>query len=420
MDNPLEKRYLTLWDGWQTFVQLPDARLCRWLFKTDETWFLDSLLADENSPNARIEAFFITLRLPCRSVGEYWFLLARELDKWVLDYAQNPANPHRISWTTTPVMPGLEAPGQFLQILKTFAALIRPHHSGPLVLCLLPAADTDLPAFGRFLTGLLRQPLPTGLRILIRDDHEKPGLDALAKSLEGVMHSAFMDMNLPDFYNKAMTGGDPNDPANQIRTYQRQLTLALVNDKDIPEGERIAASALKLCDDKGWYSLAASIHLSVGYAYFERDQFREALVRYEQALNTSEPAYRNGDLFAGYMTAVGWMSFAAIYEKKKDRPQIEQYYQQAAERAVEVKEPIMAVECLRRLIDLYRAWDRPRPEADTYDRLFALTEKLTPAQRIYSRLPEVGSDYYKRQSTHDARQQALRRVRTLLGPDWEP
>ncbi len=58
MDNPLDDRFKTLSDGWQTFALLPDSpRLCRWTLKAPEYWMVDTLLSYENGPEAHTDAF---------------------------------------------------------------------------------------------------------------------------------------------------------------------------------------------------------------------------------------------------------------------------------------------------------------------------------------------------------------------------
>ncbi len=213
----------------------------------------------------------MTLRSPCRSAPEYWLFLDNEFNSWANAYVTNEANAaKKLRWTSVMVANQAEAPGEFLRMLGVFAALMASHLNGPLVLSLLPSEGTDAGTFGRFLFLLLSQPLPSRLRLLVRDDVAKPTLDSLAKSLGKAMHTQFMDMRLPEYVTKITSGGDPNEPSNKIRAYQKELALALApNQKDIPEAERIAVHSLKLCDEQKWHSLAASIHIALAYAYFE-------------------------------------------------------------------------------------------------------------------------------------------------------
>ena len=423
MDNPLDERFKTLSDGWQAFTQAPAApRLCRWTLKTPEYWLVDTLLSYENGPEAHTDAFFVTLRSPCRSASEYWLFLANELSSWATAYVTSEVNTTKnLRWTNVFVASSTDAPGRFLRMLGDFASLIAPHHRGPLVLSLLPAPGTDDATFSRFLFQLMSQPLPASLRLLVRDDVAKPALDSLAKSLGKAMFTQFMDMKLPAYVTKITSGGDPNDPANKIRAYQRALSLALApNRKDIPEAERIAVLSLKLCDEQKWHSLAASIHIALAYAYFEEKRNKEATARYGFALDITEPAYKNGDTYAGYTSAIAWMGLASMAEREGNRPRIEALYQQVTERAVAVKEPIMAVNCLKTLAGWYRKWGKPRQENDQYERLFTLADTLTPTQRVYVKLPEIGSAYYGQLTTYDQRRVALIRLRGLLGEEWMP
>ncbi len=423
MDNPLDERFKTLSDGWAAFMQAPTApRLCRWTLKAPEYWMVDTLLSYENGPEAHTDAFFVTLRSPCRSASEYWLFLTNELSSWVNAYVTNEANlAKQLRWTHVFVASSTDAPGRFLRMLTEFAGLIAPYHLGPLVVSLLPGPGTDDGVFSRFLYQLVSQPLPASLRLLVRDDVAKPALDSLAKSLGKAMYTQFMDMRLPEYVTKITSGGDPNDPANKIRAYQKELSLALApNRKDIPEAERIAVHSLKICDDQKWYSLAASIHVALAYAYFELKQDKEATARYGLALDITEPAYKNGDTYAGYTSAIAWLGLASIEERDSNRTQIETLYLQATDRAIAVQEPIMAVNCLKTLAQWYRKWGKPRQENEQYERLFSLADTLTPTQRVYVKLPEIGSAYYAQLTTHDQRRVALARLRGLLGHEWMP
>jgi len=423
MDNPLDERFKTLSDGWQAFMQAPNApRLCRWTLKAPEYWMVDTLLSYENGPEAHTDAFFVSLRSPCRSASEYWLFLANELNSWANAYATNEANiTKNLRWTNVFVASSTDAPGRFLRMLGDFAEMMAPHLRGPLVLSLLPGPGTDDGTFSRVLFQLMSQPLPALLRLLVRDDVAKPALDSLAKSLGKAMYTQFMDMRLPEYVTKITSGGNPNDPANKIRAYQKELSLALApNRKDIPEGERIAVHSLKLCDEQKWYSLAASIHIALAYAYFEVKKDKEATARYSLALDITEPAYKNGDTYAGYTSAIAWLGIASMEERNGNRAQIEARYQQVTERALAVQEPIMAVNCLKMLADWYRKWDKHKQENDQYERIFSLADTLTPTQRVYVKLPEIGTAFYSQLTTYDQRRVALARLKGLLGEEWMP
>ncbi len=433
MDNPLDSRFKTLSDGWQTFAQLPDQnagatpRLCRWLLKSAEFWLVDTLLSYENSPDARIGGVFITLRSPCRSMKEYWLFLANEFTSWAGAYVSNEARTNlNLHWDSPYVAHEQDAPRRFLEMLNQFARLIAPHQNGPLVLCLFPTVGTEPDVFSRFLFQFLSQSMPTSLRLLVRDEHEKPALDSLAKSLGRNMHSQFLDMQVPEYVSKITSGGNPEEPANRIREYQKALALALAPDrtrpdqKDIPEAERIAVDALKLCDEQKWHSLAASIHIALAYAFFEENRNKEALVRYQQALDITEPAYKKGDTYAGYTSAIAWLGLASMDEREGSRAKQEAHYQQVTERAVAVQEPIMAVQTLYMLAQLYRKWSKHIQENEQYERIFTLADGLTPTQRVYVKLPEIGAVYYKQQSTYNQRRIVLTKLKDLLGENWVP
>jgi tetratricopeptide (TPR) repeat protein len=428
MDNPLDSRFKTLSDGWQTFAQLPDRnagatpRLCRWLLKSAEFWLVDTLLSYENSPDARIGGVFITLRSPCRSMNEYWLFLANEFTSWAGAYVSNEARASLdLRWESAYVAHEADAPRRFLAMLNEFARLIAPHQNGPLVLCLFPTVGTEPDVFSRFLFQLLSQSLPDSLRLLVRDEHEKPALNSLAKSLGRNMHSQFLDMQVPEYVSNITSGGNPQEPANRIRDYQKALALALApNQKDIPEAERIAVDALKLCDEQKWHSLAASVHIALAYALFEENRNKEAITRYQQALDITEPAYKTGDSYAGYTSAIAWLGMASIDEHEGSRAKQEARYQQATERAMAVQEPIMAVQTLYMLAQLYRKWSKHIQEQEQYERIFTLAEGLTPTQRVYVKLPEIGAAYYKQQTTYHQRQTTLARLKNLLGENWEP
>ena len=420
MTNPLAQRLNTLTVAWQNFTQLTDARLCRWLVVADEAWLLDAFLSQPKASDTPTEGLLLPLRSRCETAQGYWLSLANELSRFATEFVARPENEDKhLRWTPVLVQSSTDAPGRFLQMVQDFGKLVAPHLNGSLALCLLPGPDTDLDAFGRFLFLLMSQSWPPSVRVLVRDDAIKPKLDILVGRFGPLVHSTRIDLDLPELVRQAASAGDLAQPDGEFRQHQADFTNTLAR-RNLPEAERIAALLLPVCSTQKWPALGATVYIGLGQGYADARRFKEAKTRFERAVALTEPAYETGDALAGLTSISVWLGLGGVFERQNERPHALAIYQQATDRADLLNEPVLAIECHRRLSETYLAAEKSDLATAHYDRIFALAEPLTPTQRLQAHLPAIARTYWKTQKTFDQRRLAHIRLKGLLGPNWEP
>lgn len=420
MLNPLQQRLNTLAIAWQNFADLPEARLCRWLFMANEAWLLDAFLTTEKAPDAPPKGFFVFFRTRCETAQAYWHSLANELSVVATEFVARPENMDKhLRWKPVVIQNSTDAPGHFLQLVQDFERLVAQPLNNPLVLCLLPGPDTDMGAFGRFLFLLMSQTLPPSVRLLVRDDAAKPKLDTLAGPFGSLVHSHRIDLDLPELVRQAASMGDLPQPEAEFRQRQADFTNALSR-QDLPGAERIATLLLPICNTQKWPALAATVNIGLGQGYANVRRFNEAKTRFEQALALTEPAYENGNTLAGLTSIPVWLGLGGVFERQNERKSALAIYQQAIDRAALLNEPMLAIECHRRLSETYLAAEKSDLACAHYGLIFALAETLTPTQRLQAHLPAIARAYWKLQKTYDQRRLARIQLKGLLGEEWEP
>src|SRR6266511_2943863 len=79
--NAIEQRLDSIETLWNTFADMPDARLCRWLVGADERRMIDVFLEVQNDESGSVPDLFIRFDEPFVDPAGHGLVLAESLQK---------------------------------------------------------------------------------------------------------------------------------------------------------------------------------------------------------------------------------------------------------------------------------------------------------------------------------------------------
>lgn len=416
--NPLSQRLAILERLWQEFRRMPSARLCRWLFSTEEEWLLPVFLQDQAGPDAISNDIFVIISTPVHHWQTYFEQALDECTERINhDLALLAERDLIIRWPPEPKKSAVDPLARFVSYVNRFARALRTQTDGVLVLCLLPQAYTNPTVLDQMLTALLLGGLSADIRILIADTIEEERLATLPGRFQADVYSTQVDLQLQKVVRQLAALGSPIAPDVKFRQWHAELSTAITQ-RNLKDVLYFANNCLLICQQEKWSSLAGSVHLSVAYAYTDHHRYEEALARYNQVIDQMEPLFGNGDKAAGQLSIVAWLGAGGVYWELRQRQRAIDFYGLASERAEALEEWLLALESHRRLGVSQTRESQTQLADKHYLRLFELAEHLPPEQHQVAQLAEIGQTYWQQQQTPDRRRKADELLTQLLGSGW--
>lgn len=349
-ENPITYRIEQMRKNWINNV-CESTQLVRWLIEKDEVRMVKAFSLLEGSDHGQIPELFLNFEIPFSTVERYGKDLT---DSWLALWNNEEA---RAEIEHANVMPNWDhAPYQnceeknsdltFLMCIGSFTKAIDPDQI--LVLNVMPAAYDEDPGFAEWILKCLKK-LPENLRLMVYDLEERQVFKKIPTFINSVTLNANLKMN--EAVKEIVTQGDKNNPAVGVNLCLLNIADA-VNDNDEKQIHHWGKKGLEMAKSTGLKSIEATVYLAYGSAFFQLQNFKEALKLFHQAEIESINGMESGDAAVPAVLLQTYNFLASTYLSTKKYDKAQNYFLETGKEAWKQKNTVMYIEARRQAANM--------------------------------------------------------------------
>ena len=415
--NPITQRLDKIYQLWQRFRAVPEARICRWLFQADEKKMVEAFLETTYQKNNPAVDFFLPFYTPYTKPESYAEVLLAELNQAVAaDTEGLAAEGITLTWSPKPANVAGSPEDIFLQQLQILAQQLPAPEM--VVAVLMPTNVTK--SFGKWLYRFSRLSIPANIRLLVVDAVEEEILaKATGKAPEQILTYS-LDLDMSGAMRQLAAVGNPADPGVKFRKAFLELSQAAAS-RNLAEVKRLEVSPLVIAREQGWVPMEIAVHSLIAAAYIGLNRLPEALNRYQQAYGLAQKAFGGGEAVGLTLAVQACLNQGSVQIAQKKFREAAAAYALAAEHAQAAGDNFQVMEakrlqgyCLEKCSDWEVAYI---VEKEALAAATLLDEQL----RHNSTLPYLGQALLELAYRVGYKEEYLKleeKMDALAGPDW--
>ena len=345
-ENPITYRIEQMRKNWKENI-CGDVQLVRWLIEKEEVRMVKAFSLLEGSEHGQIPELFLNFEIPFFSVDSYGKDLTDTwLTLWNNEEARKEVEYANVlpDWDDTPYRDCEEKNSDltFLMCIASFARAIGPDEI--MVLNVMPAAYDGDPGFVEWIVKCLKK-LPANIRLMVYDLEDRQLFEKIPSFINAATLVADLKMN--EAVKEIVTQGDSNNPAVGVNLCLLNISDA-VNEEDEKQIHHWGKKGLKMAEDTGLKSIIATVYLAYGSAFFQLQNFKEALKLFHQAeIESISGMEANDDVAVPAVLLQTYNFQASTYLSTKKYDKAQNYFLETSKEALRQKNTVMYIEARR-------------------------------------------------------------------------
>lgn len=415
--NPIEQRLKKLEELWESFLQLPNARILRWVLDDDSRQVVQAFVDIQCEPVSEIPDLFVEFTCPFRAQDSFSSdILASLSEQLEASRSEIEASGIRSSWRP-PVMSENTPGAVFLQSLVEFH---QPFHeiARVLVVVLSPESKLDPRGWRTWLQQLSKENIPATIRFMLADSKEHPVLADLAVDGTAAIVSIDPELDMAAAYQEIVANVPGDGPGHDFRQYFVALTNA-AGKGDTVTAKDLAEKAVAVAAAQKWHYLVGTVQMALGAACFTAGDIQGAICAY-RAANAAVSGI--DDIASKKLDVPTRMAEAAALVAAKQFREAAVVYEKAAAVAEQQAEPASELECWRMAGWCHETAGQRDQSWDCGEKSLAAGQKLEISDRRMSTLAYAGQMLLRltEKGLHRRRKDEIEsQMEELLGADWK-
>jgi len=420
-NNPVAQRLIRLRSLYEEFREKRGARILLWQLENDEIPMVDQFYHTETTNFGQTPDFFLKLETPFVSPASYAKNVLTELSQQVREHNETTdPKPIPINWSVSQPPAGTDP---FLHNLAAFGQSIEGLE-GYVVAYLFPTEIQDFSRFEKWLEGLLQQPWPANVRLMVLDAADEPVLPRLPQTYPEQTVAIQPKLDMPQAMKEvAAAAGSGDNPGTKFQIAFIDLSQA-IGAHNMEKAVQLGNRAESIAAENDWIHLQVAVHIALGSGWMSTKNYEKADEAFDTAHRLAESAVTRGEA-AGYplaSTALFSKGGALLAQKKYEAAL--QVYRQTVPVTEAGKEPFKMMEAWRMVghcNEQLKKW----PDAyEAYRHALDVAGELAPEIRANSTLPYTGAALlrihdYELGSKPKQRQEIEEKMVAWVGPDWQ-
>ena len=418
--NAVEVRLGYLAGLWMAFAAKPAARLLRWVADADARQIIDVFLELHQTHPAGIPDVFLVFDTPFRDETSYAADLLKAWRSWFEsikdDLIEIPRDP---TWKMPTPRSG--EPG-YVNVARVMASF-QKHYKGEqrnLAVALVPSTISDGAGWCRWLQGLAKSELPADVRVLVIDYAEAPVLAPLVSSEPNRVVTQSPKIDMGEVYQELVAEGGGSGPGVIFRKHYICMLTASKN-SDFAAAEKSGKSALAVAGAEKWPDLQVAAQMGLATIFAANGRPGEALAGYRSAVAFAD-AVPPENPAGKVLTVQTRMAVAGALFAEKKYPEAAAGYEEAAPRATDANEHLLALECWRMAAACHELAGAAEKAWAAGEKALDAGSKIDADLRPKTTLPFAGQCLLRltgKRAFSDKKDALVKRMNALVGPGWE-
>ena len=293
-ENAITRRLDKLQSVWDSFRELPDARVCCWVVQQDEQSLIDAFFQVNAAEHSDTPDIFLRFESPFVSASVYSTHLSEELSEMVeADREALAEDDIVISWKyTKQQIPGNNVGVTFLRNLFHFGVSLDLDDDSYLVAFISPPSFTDRNGWKKWWSDVLSLDIPPKVRLMVCDVTSYETVSTLTQTFPAKLAVYKPKLDMPAAVRELMTEyGDQDDNCTHFRKAFFELTQK-VGQSDLAGIKQTAQVALELARKIGYPHLEVSVLCTAATGFVSGGQLETGMNTYDEAkriAKTAEP-----------------------------------------------------------------------------------------------------------------------------------
>lgn len=389
--NPVERRIADLCADWAGFRADPSKRLLIWQAPENAERLLEAFFETQKLETEYATGdLFIVFDAPFEHSIQYSHALKESLaGQYTASREDFESQGIAYDWNYTPAEFSDSATG-FVHSLSSFGT----HHQkliSHFAAVLNPQYVTDNSAFAAWLGRALSAGVPEYLRLVVPESLETPRLNGFKDTAPGLVQTRTLQIDTLTLAQQTFAQEGAVGPAAVFRNHLMSVAT-LIEKGSADQVKAKAADALAFAKKQQWADQQVVVALMVAGALLKEKRFDEAITDYQRSRQSARQTVDAGHPAGKQLVLQTWFGEAGAHLAAGDASEAGQCYDQAAELAQGIPNPILAIEAWR-MSSFCRARTSDRQGALTsLKKAFQLGNDLEPEQREMSTLPLAAVD----------------------------
>ncbi|HXV13707.1 MAG TPA: hypothetical protein VEC56_05835 [Candidatus Krumholzibacteria bacterium] len=405
---------------WNEFASNPDARVLRWLVRTDEWDIVRVFLEVERSETGECPELFLVFDRPFASMTRYGIDLAQDMRKQFADSqeelsAQGLDQPWR-----PPAVTGVADS----RVLVAHCESLCGHYEDIdyLALVLLPSQVAGYSQWDGWLQKLVGGEIPENVRVLVCDDVTSPQLDALAAKEPKRVVTQKLDLNMPSLIAELVkehrgAGG----PGADFREQFVALTTA-AGKGDIAAARKAADASIATARANKWPLQEVTALMAFANACLAAGDAKQAVKCYRDARKVTATLQGDEAAVGAKVDVQTRLAEGAAMVSAGAFVEASAVYEATAPIAEKQGDPLMTIESWRMAAYCHEQARNPESAWKCGQAALKVGEKLEPDARKSTTLGYAAAGLMRVAKKKPYKDQAPvleRKIGKLLGPGWE-
>ncbi|WP_343671927.1 hypothetical protein [Chitinophaga sp.] len=254
--NPIAQLVLKIQQAWiEKVSNKPALKFVRVLIKPEESRVYEGFCKLESTAHGRLPEVFVTQLTAFEDPDTFSTALIKD---WLAEYDKSDAIIAQadFKWDAQPFRTGILTDELLLEMLGSFQHAL----SRDLVLALIPRQVSHTQHLKNWISNLLKQGIPAGVKIMLIDHVGNEQFTIADKQFPGMICNLYVPIDLPEAIQKLAGRGDPNNPEIMLRKCVFEMGAAL-KDKDVKRLHKWGQQALDCTQRSGNKGLFATAHI---------------------------------------------------------------------------------------------------------------------------------------------------------------
>ena len=414
--NPIQKRLEKLEGQWTEFIELPEARILRWLVDDDALQMIQLFVDLQSEPVSEIPDLFVEFKTdfeqPADFAGDLIAALQEQYDANREAIAEDGI---RADW----VCPKCCSPPTIADLVNVLVSFHASHQAlaEHLAVVLWPEKTPKAARWERWLTELATLRVPPAIRFVVVDRKQFAALESLAESQPGKVVSIDPKLDMSAAYEQIVSEVPGSSPGHDFRQYFVALTNA-AGSGELAKAESVAAKAIAVATKEQWFYLISAAQMALGAAYFAAGKL-DATIQCYRAANKAVAG--KDDVASKKLDVPTRMAEGSALIAAEKYGEAAEVFQNAAVVAGGYKEVTSEMECWRMAGWCHETNGQPAQGWDCGEKALVVGESLPQAECDMSTVPYVGQMLIRLADagTQKKRKSEIEdRMVKLLGQNW--
>ena len=418
--NAVELRLNELAAAWESFAELPAARLLRWVADADARELIEVFLRLHAEHPAGVPDLFVPFELPFADETAYAAELLKAWRAWFDaerdDLLEIPLD---ASWRVPAPRRGESGAAAVARAAASFAEF----YSGEfrrLAVALVPESFADDAGWDRWLHALARSEIGPRVRFLVIDPAEAPRLDELARAEPIKVVTQTPEIRATDIYRELLAEAGGRGPGVVFRKHYVGM-LSAAKDGDPAAAENAGRAALAVAAAEDWPDLRVAAQMGLAGVWTSAGRVADALQGYAAAVGFADSIAPDHPA-AAVLRVQTRMAEAGARFGLADYAPAAARYEEAAAVAAESRNDLLTMECWRMAAACHALLKRDELAWACGERAVEAGARIAPDIRDKSTLAFAGQGQLRlcaKRPYADHKQRLLETLDTLIGPGWE-